>query len=121
MTTWISAARFAHVAVAAAVATLGAAGCGPNYSVTMYRPIATPKVLLPEQVQLFSGTDLPACPFDEVGLVTTDGANALPAELMMGIRKRVGAAGGDGVIRLQKGVVGSVESQGWEGTIYVCK
>lgn len=120
MTTWISAARFSRVAVAA-VATLGAIGCGPSYTVTMYRPLATPTPRMPEQVQLFSGTDLPACPFDEVGLVTTDGANAGPADLMIGIRKRVGAAGGDGVIRLRKGGVSTVESMGWEGTIYVCK
>lgn len=119
MTISISTARFAQVAVA--VATLGLAACGPSYSVTMYRPLASPKVRSHEQVQLFSGTDLPACPFDEVGLVSTDGANARPAELMRGIRKRVARAGGDGVIRLRKGGVGTVESQGWEGTIYVCK
>jgi len=108
--------RFKFIGVALTV-TIGA-GCGPSYSVTMYRPHTTPRVRPAEQVQLFSGNDRPECAYEEVGLVRSTGEAESVLEV---IRQRVGAAGGDGVVRLEKGAVGTVESHGWEGTIYVCK
>jgi len=110
------------VSTRVAVLCFGVSGCSVGYDLTLYRPIANPVVRPAEDVQLFSGDEQPKCTFTEVGSVSTDGqyGNA-DATILAGMRKRVGEAGADGVVRLRKGGVGTIGEGRWEGVLFVCK
>jgi len=117
---------FAFGAVAsgalALAASVGLMACSVGYHLTLYRPVPNPKPRAANDVQLWTGDQKPTCPYDEIGMIQTDGQYGTEDnDILAGIRKKVGEAGCDGVVNLKKGDVGTIGQGLWQGTVYVCK